>query len=75
MVRVRQEWCTPQRPLLSKALVVPAAIEKNSSSHVTPIIVEELENLRMLLRTSLSDFDLIVESMVDGVKEESRVRR
>lgn len=38
-------------------------------------VVETLKNLRILLRTFLSELDLMVESMVAGVKEESRVRR
>ena len=32
-------------------------------------------NLRMSLRTSLSDFDLMAEEMEEGVNEESMVRR
>ena len=44
-------------------------------SLVTPMDVGGLVNLRIPLRTFLSDCDLIVESTVAGVKEESRVRR
>ena len=63
-----------QRPVLSKALV-PAAVERKSEYRVTLTAVEKLADLRTLLMAFLSEFDLIVESTVAGVKEESRVRR
>ena len=55
--------------------MVPLAVEKNGESPATLLVVKKLVNLRIPLRAPLSAFDLMVESTVAGVKEESRVRR
>ena len=65
----------PQRPLLIKALVVPAAIGKNNESCTMLVDVDGLTNLRIPLRMPVSDFDWMVEVTEEGVKEESRARR
>ena len=55
--------------------MVPAAIGRNNESRVMPTDADELGDLRMPLRTFLSECDLITERTAEGVKEESRVRR